>query len=135
MRDLERETILVTGATDGLGKRVVSELAQIGAPCYCKAEIGNDSRQPAKKFGEETGSEKPRYYLTDFSSLGDVRELAGQILSEVGTCECVSGTLRSVRGLGKPGEGRTHAPSDDRTRAPVVPRRTSHWSAERHLGR
>jgi NAD(P)-dependent dehydrogenase (short-subunit alcohol dehydrogenase family) len=31
MRVLEQETILVTGATDGLGKRVASKLAQRGA--------------------------------------------------------------------------------------------------------
>jgi NAD(P)-dependent dehydrogenase (short-subunit alcohol dehydrogenase family) len=31
MHDLEGQTIFVTGGTDGLGKRVASELAQRGA--------------------------------------------------------------------------------------------------------
>jgi NAD(P)-dependent dehydrogenase (short-subunit alcohol dehydrogenase family) len=82
MRDLEQETILVTGATNGLGKRVVWELAQRGAALLLHGRNRERLQAACEEVGEETGSEKLRYYLADFSSLGDVRELAGRILTD-----------------------------------------------------
>jgi len=84
MRDLEQETILVTGATDGLGKRVAAELAQRGATVLLHGRNEDRLRTTLEEVGSETGSEKPRSYLADFSSLEDVRELARRILSDEG---------------------------------------------------
>jgi NAD(P)-dependent dehydrogenase (short-subunit alcohol dehydrogenase family) len=82
MRDPERETILVTGATDGLGKRVALELAQRGATVLLHGRRTDRLQETREDVGEETGSEKPRCYLADLSSLGEVRELAGRLLSD-----------------------------------------------------
>jgi NAD(P)-dependent dehydrogenase (short-subunit alcohol dehydrogenase family) len=84
MRDLEQETILVTGATDGLGKRVASELAQRGATVLLHGRSRERLQTTLEEVGTEAGSEKLRYYLADFASLGEVRELAGWILSDEG---------------------------------------------------
>ena len=82
MRDLEQETILVTGSTDGLGRRVASELAQRGATVLLHGRSRERLQTTFEEVREQTGSEKLRTYLADFSSLGEVRGLAGRILSD-----------------------------------------------------
>ncbi|MDP8951309.1 MAG: SDR family NAD(P)-dependent oxidoreductase [Actinomycetota bacterium] len=82
MRDTAETTILVTGATDGLGRRVAQELAAKGATVLLH---GRSSRRLEATLGElrkETGSEKLGSYLADLSSLGEVRGMAERILSE-----------------------------------------------------
>jgi NAD(P)-dependent dehydrogenase (short-subunit alcohol dehydrogenase family) len=82
MRDPAETTILVTGATDGLGKRVTLELAAMGASVLLH---GRDHDRLEAAIGEirsQTGSEKLGSYLADLSSLGEVRALAEQVLSD-----------------------------------------------------
>jgi NAD(P)-dependent dehydrogenase (short-subunit alcohol dehydrogenase family) len=82
MRNQTEATVLVTGATDGLGRRVALELAERGA----KVLLHGRSRERCEAIVEEvrrqTGAEGSRYYLADLSSLGAVRRMAGQIFSE-----------------------------------------------------
>jgi NAD(P)-dependent dehydrogenase (short-subunit alcohol dehydrogenase family) len=82
MRNLTEATILVTGATDGLGKRVATELAERGATVLIHGRNPERLEVALEEIREETGSEKLGSYLADFSSLGQVRALAEQILSE-----------------------------------------------------
>ena len=82
MRDIEQETILVTGATDGLGKRVASELAQRGATVLLHGRSRERLQATLEEVRKETGSERSRHYLADLSSLKEVQELAGRILSD-----------------------------------------------------
>jgi NAD(P)-dependent dehydrogenase (short-subunit alcohol dehydrogenase family) len=81
MRDLEEEAILVTGATDGLGKRVVRELAAKGATVLLHGRSTERLEATFEEVREQTGNEKLRSYLADLSSLGEVRGLAERILS------------------------------------------------------
>jgi len=82
MRDLEQETILVTGATDGLGRRVASDLVRRGATVLLHGRNKKRLQKTLEEVGREAGSEKLRSHLADFSSLEDVRELAGRVLSD-----------------------------------------------------
>jgi NAD(P)-dependent dehydrogenase (short-subunit alcohol dehydrogenase family) len=82
MRDFDQQTALVTGATDGLGKRVASELAQRGATVLLHGRSRERLQATFEEVRIEAGSERLRYYLADFSSLGEVRELAGRIFSD-----------------------------------------------------
>jgi NAD(P)-dependent dehydrogenase (short-subunit alcohol dehydrogenase family) len=82
MQALENETILVTGATDGLGKRVARELATQGATVLLHGRSRERLQATLEEIRGETGNERLRYYLADLSSLGAVRELAEQVLSE-----------------------------------------------------
>ena len=74
-------TILVTGATDGLGKRVALELAAKGATVLLHGRNRERLEGALEEMRRETGSEKARSYLADLSSLGAVRRLAEQVLS------------------------------------------------------
>ena len=81
MRDLAEATILVTGATDGLGKRVALELAGKGATVLLHGRNRERLEAALEGMRRETWSEKLRSYLADLSSLGAVRGLAEQVLS------------------------------------------------------
>jgi NAD(P)-dependent dehydrogenase (short-subunit alcohol dehydrogenase family) len=82
MTEAAEATILVTGATDGLGRSVAQELAAKGATVLLHGR--NMERLQAALDGvrEETGNEKLRYYLADLSSLETARDLAERILSD-----------------------------------------------------
>jgi NAD(P)-dependent dehydrogenase (short-subunit alcohol dehydrogenase family) len=81
MRDLAEATILVTGATDGLGKRVALELAARGATALLHGRDRDRLEAALEEMRREKGSEKLHSYLADLSSLGAVRGLAERILS------------------------------------------------------
>jgi NAD(P)-dependent dehydrogenase (short-subunit alcohol dehydrogenase family) len=82
MRNPAEATILVTGATDGLGKRVALELAAKGAAVLLHGRNPEDLEAALEQIGRETGNERCRPYLADFSSLNQVRSLAEQVLSD-----------------------------------------------------
>jgi NAD(P)-dependent dehydrogenase (short-subunit alcohol dehydrogenase family) len=82
VRDAAEKTMLVTGATDGLGKRVARELAAKGATVLLHGRSPERLGATLEELRSETGSEKLDTYLADLSSLGEVRGLAEQILSE-----------------------------------------------------
>jgi NAD(P)-dependent dehydrogenase (short-subunit alcohol dehydrogenase family) len=82
MDNLAEAKILVTGATDGLGKRVAFELAATGATVLLHGRRRERLEATPEEAREETGSEKLGSYLADLSSLGEVRALAEQVLTE-----------------------------------------------------
>ncbi len=82
MRDLTEATILVTGATDGLGKRVAMELAARGATVLIHGRNRERLESSLQEIKREIGSDKLSSYLADFSSLGAVRRMTEQVLSD-----------------------------------------------------
>ena len=82
MRDAAQATILVTGATDGLGRRVARELAAKGATVLLHGRNPERLEATLEELRSQTGSEKANLYLADLSSLAAVRDLADRILSE-----------------------------------------------------
>lgn len=82
MRDAAQATILVTGATDGLGRRVARELAAKGATVLLHGRNPERLEATLEELRSQTGSEKANSYLADLSSLAAVRDLADRILSE-----------------------------------------------------
>jgi NAD(P)-dependent dehydrogenase (short-subunit alcohol dehydrogenase family) len=82
MRNLAEATILVTGATDGLGKRVARELAARGTTVLLHGRSPERLEDTLEELRGQTSSQKVGSYLADFSSLAAVRDLADRILSE-----------------------------------------------------
>ncbi|HYZ06900.1 MAG TPA: SDR family oxidoreductase [Rubrobacter sp.] len=82
MRDAAQATILVTGATDGLGRRVARELAAKGATVLLHGRNPERLEATLEELMSQVGSEKANSYLADLSSLAAVRDLADRILSE-----------------------------------------------------
>jgi NAD(P)-dependent dehydrogenase (short-subunit alcohol dehydrogenase family) len=82
VRDAAEATVLVTGATDGLGKRVARELAAKGATVLLHGRSPERLEASLEEVRSQTGSEKLGSYVADLSSLDEVRGLAEQILTE-----------------------------------------------------
>ena len=82
MRNLAEATILVTGATDGLGKRVARELAAKGTTVLLHGRSPERVEATLEEIRSQTSSQKVGSYLADLSSLAAVRDLADRILSE-----------------------------------------------------
>lgn len=65
MDSIEEQTILITGATDGLGEQVARELAGKGATVLLHGRDGGRAEAAAQKTAEETSNDKPSYYLAE----------------------------------------------------------------------
>jgi NAD(P)-dependent dehydrogenase (short-subunit alcohol dehydrogenase family) len=76
---LEGRTILITGSTDGVGRRVALHLAKAGAEVLVH---GRDRARGDSLVAEmrAAGNDKGRFYPADLSSLAEVRRLAKTVL-------------------------------------------------------
>jgi NAD(P)-dependent dehydrogenase (short-subunit alcohol dehydrogenase family) len=81
MKTINEKTILVTGATDGLGKEVASYLAGQQATVLLHGRNREKGEATRLELQEKTGNHTLRYYNADFASLNDVREMSATILA------------------------------------------------------
>jgi NAD(P)-dependent dehydrogenase (short-subunit alcohol dehydrogenase family) len=92
-------TVLITGATSGLGRYLARELASSG---WRVLAHGRDPVRLADLSAELGGG--ARGYVADLAWLGDVRELAARIRAEVPRLAVL--VNNAGIGFGAPGEGR-----------------------------
>jgi NAD(P)-dependent dehydrogenase (short-subunit alcohol dehydrogenase family) len=76
MRPPDEITSLVTGATDGLGRSVATELARRGARVLVHGRDADRGERAVAAIQAESGNERVELVLADFASLAEVRELA-----------------------------------------------------------
>ena len=82
MRAIGEATVLVTGATDGLGRQVAEDLGGMGATVLLHGRDRARCDRAVREIRDATGSEGIRSYLADFSSLEEVRRLADELDSD-----------------------------------------------------
>ena len=82
MRPLAQQVILVTGATDGLGKAVATELALAGATVLVHGRSAERLKATAEEIQTQAGDGRLRPYRADFASLAQVRAMAQEILGQ-----------------------------------------------------
>jgi NAD(P)-dependent dehydrogenase (short-subunit alcohol dehydrogenase family) len=82
VNDLRDSTILITGATDGLGKAVAIELARAGATVLVHGRDEARGDATLREIRDETGSDRTRWYRADLASLEEVRALAERVHTE-----------------------------------------------------
>jgi len=82
MKPIEQQVILVTGATDGIGKQTAHNLAQMGATVLIHGRNRERAQQTLQEIQSATGNGKLSYYLGDFSSLVEVRNMTESIIAE-----------------------------------------------------
>ena len=82
MRPTSESTILVTGATDGLGKATAMELARTGATVLLHGRDQTRGEEALAEIRAETGNDRLGWYRADLSSLNEVRDLAERVSAE-----------------------------------------------------
>jgi len=78
---IQEKTILVTGATSGIGKQTALELAQLGAHVVIVGRNPEKTSLVVEELKQQSGSTKIDFLLADLSSLKSVRQLAAEILA------------------------------------------------------
>lgn len=79
---VREKIVIVTGATDGVGKLVAQRFASEGARVLLHGRNAQKGAAVLKEIKEATGNDKLEFYLADFASLADVRKLADAIKSK-----------------------------------------------------
>jgi NAD(P)-dependent dehydrogenase (short-subunit alcohol dehydrogenase family) len=79
LRPVDEQTILVTGATDGLGRALARELAARGATVLLHGRSLQRLDDTLREIAEATGNDRLRTYQADFSSLAQVRRLGREV--------------------------------------------------------
>jgi NAD(P)-dependent dehydrogenase (short-subunit alcohol dehydrogenase family) len=82
MRPIFEQSVLVTGATDGLGKAVATELARAGATVLVHGRDDNRGKATLAEITAVTGNDRLRWYRADFADLDQVRQLAAAVAAD-----------------------------------------------------
>jgi NAD(P)-dependent dehydrogenase (short-subunit alcohol dehydrogenase family) len=103
MRPLAEQTILVTGATDGLGRALAHAVAATGATVLVQGRDEARGRETVQQIARESGNRHVHWLRADLASLVEVRGLADQVIAEYRDLH----TLVNNAGIGTtlPGDG------------------------------
>jgi NAD(P)-dependent dehydrogenase (short-subunit alcohol dehydrogenase family) len=102
MRPLEQQTILVTGATDGLGRALAADLAAAGADVLVHGRDDGRGRDTLDDIRARTPDARVRFLRADLASLAEVRDLAARVGRETGRLDA----LVNNAGIGATTRGR-----------------------------
>jgi NAD(P)-dependent dehydrogenase (short-subunit alcohol dehydrogenase family) len=82
MRPVHEQTVLVTGATDGLGKALATELARAGATVLVHGRDNDRGHATLAEITKATSSDRLRWYRADLAHLDQVRDLAAAVAAD-----------------------------------------------------
>jgi NAD(P)-dependent dehydrogenase (short-subunit alcohol dehydrogenase family) len=110
MRPLDQQTILITGATDGLGRALAADLASTGATLLLHGRDDDRGKDTLTEIRDRTGNDRLHWYRADLSDLAQVRDLAAAVSRDVDRLDA----LVSNAGIGSdvPGGGRRQESAD-----------------------
>ncbi len=109
-RSLDKQVVLVTGATSGIGRGVAREVAAEGATVLLHGRHPERGEAIAEEIRQSTGSDRLAVYQADLASLGQVRSLAEEVLRNHGRLD----VLVNNAGVGTgPGGQAQRAVSED----------------------
>jgi NAD(P)-dependent dehydrogenase (short-subunit alcohol dehydrogenase family) len=81
VRPIDEQVVLVTGATDGLGRGVAADLAARGATVLLHGRSDERLERTIADLRAATGNDRLRTYRADFAALAEVRALADRVLA------------------------------------------------------
>jgi NAD(P)-dependent dehydrogenase (short-subunit alcohol dehydrogenase family) len=101
VRPIDEQTILITGATDGLGRALATELAAGGATLLLHGRDEAKGEATLAAIRAATGNERLRFLRADLASLEEVRGLGELALGETDRIDA----LVNNAGIGTTTEG------------------------------
>src|SRR6185437_8867423 len=101
MHTIGEQTILITGATDGLGRALATELAREGATLLLHGRDEAKGEATLAAIRDQTGNERLRFLRADLASLDEVRGLGELVLGETDRLDA----LVNNAGIGTTTEG------------------------------
>ena len=87
MAAVEDHVILVTGSTDGIGKRTAHDLARMGATVLLHGRSQEKGEATLREIRDMTGNDRLEYHPADFSSLAEVRRFADEVQANHGALD------------------------------------------------
>lgn len=78
---MKNKSVMVTGATAGIGKRTALDLARMGATVLLVGRNESKGQNVMAEIRRETGNDKLDFFLVDLTSLTSIRELADKFKS------------------------------------------------------
>jgi NAD(P)-dependent dehydrogenase (short-subunit alcohol dehydrogenase family) len=110
MKPIAQQTILLTGATDGLGKQTALALAKQGATLLLHGRDPQRLETTRQEIRDATGNSHLETYLADFASLAQVHSLAQAVQTKY---PCLDMLINNAGiGGGKAGEVRREVSQD-----------------------
>jgi NAD(P)-dependent dehydrogenase (short-subunit alcohol dehydrogenase family) len=112
INNMDVKTILVTGATDGIGKQTAIELARQGAKVLVHGRDKVKGARVLDEINRDNCNENLVLYLADFSSFADIKRMAEEIKREQSELHVLinnAGTFSKKRLLTKDGLEMTFA--------------------------
>jgi NAD(P)-dependent dehydrogenase (short-subunit alcohol dehydrogenase family) len=104
MRPLDQQTILITGATDGLGRELAVGLAEAGARMLAHGRDEERGLATVEQIRDATGNQDVHWLRADLASLDEVRGLADQVIAEYDQLHAL--IVNAGIGTALPGDGR-----------------------------
>ena len=79
---MENKVVLITGATDGIGKETALQMACMGATVLVHGRDKEKGSRVLDAIKNELSNATVNLYTADFSSLADVKRMAQEIIQE-----------------------------------------------------
>jgi retinol dehydrogenase-12 len=109
---MENKVILITGSTDGIGKQIAIDLAELGATVLIHGRNRARCENTLTEIKKKTGNQSLDFFVADLASLGQIRNLAEEIKSRHDQLDVVinnAGVIENQRKLTEDGYEMTFA--------------------------
>lgn len=104
---LKGKTVIVTGASQGLGKAIATEFASEGANVYISSRSEEKLQQAVKEIREKTENKEVNYAVCDMKNEDQIQSLVQKVVEKYGTVDVL------VNNAGGPPAGKFMDMSDD----------------------
>lgn len=84
---LKDKVVIVTGASQGLGKAIATEYAREGANVYISSRSEDKLQRAVQEIKQESGQDNVHYAICDMSKDDDIKQLVQTVVNKHGTID------------------------------------------------